>query len=72
MKKPPTTPSAIRWYREPTMQLVAGVLLSTLISGMAMLSLAISGNDPLIVSDDQYQQIRDDFRLTQPRQESDE
>lgn len=37
-----------------------------------MLSLAISGNDPLIVSDDQYQQIRDDFRLTQPRQESDE
>ncbi len=59
------------WHKEPTMQLVAGVLLSTLASGVVMLSLALSGDDPLVVSDQQYQQIRDEFRLTEPRRADD-
>lgn len=57
-----------RWYQQPAMKVVAGVLISTLMSGVVMLTLALGNNDPLVISDADYQQLRDDFRLTEPRE----
>ncbi len=58
------------WYRQPAMLLVCGVLISTVISGMTMLFVAANGQDPLVVSKQEYQQIRDDFRLTEARNDA--
>ncbi len=53
------------------MKVVAGVLIATLMSGVTMLSLALSSDDPLVISDGQYQELRDEFRLTEPRPDDD-
>ncbi len=61
------TPQPIaHWYREPTMMIVAGVLLFTLISGIAMLTFALSHRDTLVMSPDDYTEWRDDIRATKP------
>ncbi|MEM9533825.1 MAG: hypothetical protein AAGA23_23100 [Pseudomonadota bacterium] len=60
-----TTP----WYRETAMMVVSAVLAFTFASGAVILSVAISNPDPLVVTDSDYQKIRDDFRLTQARED---
>ncbi|MFK7886148.1 MAG: hypothetical protein AB8G16_04720 [Gammaproteobacteria bacterium] len=52
------------WFREPTMMIVAGILGFTIISGIAMLTVASNGHDQLIMSDQDYREWRDDMRAT--------
>lgn len=52
------------WYRESTMLVVAAVLLASLASGAAMLTLALRGDDELVISEHEYQQLRDELRAT--------
>ncbi|MEM1088997.1 MAG: hypothetical protein AAF552_05985 [Pseudomonadota bacterium] len=71
MKPTQTSSASSRWYQESAMKVVAGVLIATLMSGVTMLSLALSSDDPLVITDGQYQELRDEFRLTEPRPDDD-
>jgi hypothetical protein len=55
-----------RWYREPIMLIVVGVLLFTLTSGTAMLTFSLTHRDALVMTDEAYQQWRDEMRATAP------
>lgn len=55
------------WYRETAMMVVIGVLTFTLLSGTAMVTIAMNSHDPLVISDQQYQQLRDELRATEGR-----
>lgn len=57
-----------RWYREPAMLIVAGVLLFTVTSGTAMLTFSLTHRDSLVMTDDAYQEWRDEMRATSPPQ----
>ncbi len=55
-----------KWYRQPAMLVVAGILTMTVLGSAATLALAITHQDPLVVSDAEYQRIRDELRATVP------
>lgn len=59
------------WYREVAMMIVIGVLVSTVVMSGVIITLAVNSDDPLVISDEEYQQLRDDLRGTKAR-ESDE
>ena len=55
-----------RWYREPTMLVVAGVLTFTLLSGTATVILSVQDRDVLTLSDSDYRAWKDEMRATAP------
>ena len=59
-------PQPAVWYREPTMMIVIAVLSFSVISGFTMLGVALSTDDTLILSEEDYQTWRDDIRATKP------
>ena len=62
------TPSDNRpWYRETAMMIVLGVLGATMLSAGVIVGFAVTSDDPLVISDSEYQQLRDEFRATEAR-----
>lgn len=60
------------WYREGTLWLVCAILGATFVSGAGLLALALSGDDGLVISADDYRDLRDEMRLTKARESDDE
>ena len=55
------------WYRETAMMIVLAVLGATMVSASVIIGFAVTSDDPLVISDREYQQLRDDFRATEAR-----
>lgn len=60
------------WYRETAMIVVLAVLGATMLSAGVIVGFAVTGDDPLVISDREYQQLRDDFRATEARDRDDD
>lgn len=50
------------WYKQSTMLLAVGLLLATVTAGFVTLYIAAQGDDALVVSEKEYQQIKNDLR----------
>ena len=59
------------WYRQPAMLVVAGVMFATLMSGVGMITAAMQIDDPLVMSEQEYREWKDDNRATEARQDAD-
>lgn len=60
------------WYRETAMIIVLAVLGATMVSASVIIGFAVTSDDPLVISDQEYQQLRDEFRATEARDEHDD
>jgi NAD/NADP transhydrogenase alpha subunit len=60
------------WYRETAMMIVLGVLGATMLSTSVIIGFAVTSDDPLVISDREYQQLRDEFRATEARDQAGE
>ncbi|MFC1740258.1 FixH family protein [Pseudomonadota bacterium] len=54
------------WYREPWPWVAIGIPLAAVIMGMTTLYLAIANPDYLVVDDQQYNEIKAEFRAQDP------
>ena len=59
------------WYRETAMMIVLAVLGATMVSASVIIGFAVTSDDPLVISDQEYQQLRDEFRATEARDDYD-
>lgn len=59
------------WYRESAMIVVLAVLGATMVSAAVIIGFAVTSDDPLVISDGEYQALRDDFRATEARDRDD-
>ena len=59
------------WYHQPAMLVVAGVMLATLMSGVGMITAALQVDDPLVMSDREYREWKDENRATEARHDTD-
>ena len=50
------------WYKEPWPWAVIGLTGSAVVASLITLAIAIKNPDALVVSDQQYQEMRDDLR----------
>ena len=62
-----TTHHSEPWHRQSAMRVVTGVLIVTVLFGAFVLKTALSIDDPLVMDDRSYQELRDDFRVTKAR-----
>ncbi len=60
------------WYRETAMMIVIGVLASTLFVSAIIISLAVSSDDPLVISEQEYQTLKDEMRGTNAKEPDDD
>ena len=51
------------WYRQPAMIVVAGVLAATFVGSAAVVGLAVTSDDPLVISEADYERVRAEFRV---------
>jgi hypothetical protein len=54
------------WYREPWPWVAIGIPLAAVIMGMTTLYLAIANPDYLVVEEQQYNEIKSEFRAQNP------
>ncbi|MDH3789193.1 MAG: FixH family protein [Xanthomonadales bacterium] len=57
------------WYREPWPWVAIAIPLAAVIMGMTTLYLAISNPDYLVVDDQQYNEMKAEFRAQDPSEE---
>ncbi len=50
------------WYKEPYPWMLIGLVSSTVVASLVTLAIAMSNPADLVVSDREYQQIRDEMR----------